>query len=262
MEPEPIVTLTSDFGAGSGYPAQMKGVLLGLLPGARLVDVSHEVPAHDVLAGALLLEACVPFFPLRAVHLAVVDPGVGTARRPICVVDADGRRFVGPDNGLFTPFLGPGARALLLGNREVVPEPASATFHGRDLFAPVAAWLAGGGDPARLGPLVERPVRLDWPGPWRDGEALHGTVLLADPFGNLVTSVRAADLPDGPVEVTAAGRPARMVRTYGDGRPGELHGGGTHRCRVEGGCGEDCHWGQTFGAQSDGIREATRLDID
>ncbi len=220
--PPPIVTLLSDFGAGSGYPAQLKGVLLGLLPEVRLVDLSHEVPPFDVLAGALLLEACVPRFPAHAVHLAVIDPGVGTARRALCVVDGEGRRLVGPDNGLFTPFLGRGARAVLLADRAVVPEPASATFHGRDLFAPVAAFLAGGGAPERLGPAIADPVRLDWPGAERRGEEVHGVVLLADPFGNLLTSVRAEDLPPGPLRAEVAGLPARLVRTYGEARPGEL----------------------------------------
>jgi len=220
--PPPIVTLLSDFGAGSGYPAQMKGVILSALPGAQLVDLSHDVPPFDVLAGALLLEACAPRFPMHAVHCAVVDPGVGTARRPLFVADAAGRRFVGPDNGLFTPFLGEGARAFALASREVVPEPESATFHGRDLFAPVAAWLAAGGVPERLGPPVLDPVRLPWPEPTRDGPRLRGEVLLADPFGNLVTSIRAAHLPGGSLAVEAAGRPARVVRTYGEGRPGEL----------------------------------------
>jgi hypothetical protein len=220
--PPPIVTLLSDFGGGSGYPAQMKGVILGLAPGARLVDLSHEVPSFDVLAGALLLEACVPRFPLRAVHLAVVDPGVGTARRPLCVVDPSGRRLVGPDNGLFTPFLGRGARALLLADRSLVPDPESTTFHGRDLFAPVAAWLAGGGAPERLGPPVGDPVRLDWPRAERRGDEAQGAVLVADPFGNLLTSIVAADLPPGPLEAEVAGRSARMVRAYGEARPGEL----------------------------------------
>jgi S-adenosyl-L-methionine hydrolase (adenosine-forming) len=221
----PIVTLLSDFGAGSGYPAQMKGVLLSALPDAQLVDLSHDVPAYDVLAGALLLEACAPRFPADAVHLAVVDPGVGTARRPVCVLDGAGRRFVGPDNGLFTPFLAePGARAIHLVNRAHVPEPASATFHGRDLFAPVAAYLARGGDPAALGPALRDPVTLAWPAAERHGPALHGECLAADPFGNVVTSVRAADLAalgDSP-KVTVAGRPARLVRTFGEGLPGEL----------------------------------------
>jgi len=224
----PVITLLTDFGAGSGYPAQMKGVLLRAVPRATVVDLSHEVPAFDILAGALLLEACVPHFPAEAVHCAVVDPGVGTARRGVCVVDAMERRLIGPDNGLFTPFLGPGARVFELSRWEVVPAPASATFHGRDLFAPVAAWLATGGDPKRLGPAVSDPVLLPWPEPLvgRDqgGDQIEGQVLVADPFGNLITTLRVQHLtPVDRVErVEVDGRAARLVRTFGDGRPGEL----------------------------------------
>src|SRR5574341_724727 len=205
----PIVTLLTDFTAGSGYPAQMKAVILQFLPEAQIVDISHEVPPFDVVSGALLLEACAPRFPARAVHCAVVDPGVGTARRPVCVVDAAGHRFVGPDNGLFTPFLGPAARVYLLSDRRVVPEPGSATFHGRDLFAPVAAWLAGGGDPARLGPRVSDPVRAEWPEPLRRGNAVEGICLAADPFGTLITSIAARHLGSRRVrEVSVAGQTA------------------------------------------------------
>lgn len=218
----PIVTLLTDFGAGSGYPAQMKAVILQFLPDAQIVDLSHEVPPFDVVSGALLLEACAPRFPARAVHCAVVDPGVGTARRPVCLVDAAGHRFVGPDNGLFTPFLGPAARVHQLADRRVVPEPESATFHGRDLFAPVAAWLAAGGDPARLGPRVRDPVRADWPEPRRRGDAVEGVCLAADPFGNIVTSIASRHLPGRVREVSVGGRTVRFARTYGDGEPGEL----------------------------------------
>jgi S-adenosylmethionine hydrolase len=221
--PRPVVTFLSDFGAGSGFPAQMKGEVLRRLPDATLVDLSHEVAPFDVLAGALLLEACVPRFPLAAVHLAVVDPGVGTARRPICVVDGEGRRLVGPDNGLFTPFLAPGGRAFLLADSAIVPRDPSPTFHGRDLFAPVAAWLAGGGDAGRLGPRLEDPVALAWPVPRRTADGLEGECLVADPFGNLVTSLRRADLAGADVlDVTAGGLPARWVETFGQGAPGEL----------------------------------------
>ena len=218
-----IVTLTTDYGAGSGYPAQLKGVLLSALPDLRLVDVSHGVPPYDVLAAALLLEACVPAFPVEAIHLAVVDPGVGTARRGLCVVDPEGRTFVGPDNGLFTPFLGPGARAFELADPAHVPQPRRATFHGRDLFAPVAARLAAGLSPAALGPEVADPVRLDWPVAERSAGQVRGTTLAADHFGNLVTSIREVDLAGAEVRaVLCDGRPARWVRTYGDGEPGEL----------------------------------------
>ena len=201
----------------------MKAVVLQFLPDAQIVDLSHEVQHFDLLAAALLLEACAPRFPPRAVHCAVVDPQVGTSRRPVCVVDAAGHRFVGPDNGIFTPFLGPAARVYLLSDRRVVPEPKSATFHGRDLFAPVAAWLAGGGDPARLGPPVRDAVRLEWPEARRRGDTVEGVCLVADAFGNIVTSIAARHLGTGRVRsVEVAGRPVRFVRTYAEGEPGEL----------------------------------------
>lgn len=221
--PAPLVTLTTDYGAGSGFPAQLKGVLLAAVPDLRLVDLSHGVPAYDLLAGALLLEACVPSFPLEAIHLAVVDPGVGTSRRGLCVVDAEGRRLVGPDNGLFTPFFGPGARIYELSEPGLVPQPRRSTFHGRDVFAPVAAALAGGLDPARLGPLVEDPVVLDWPVAERSAGQVRGVTLAVDPFGNLVTSIREADLAGAEVRLALCdGRAARWVRTFADGQPGEL----------------------------------------
>ncbi len=218
-----LFTLTTDFGAGSGYPAQVKGVLLSAVPGAVVVDVSHDVPRHDVLAGALLLEACLPWFPPDAIHLAVVDPGVGTARRALCLRGADGRTFLGPDNGLLTPFLREGARAFAVEPGRAVPPPRSATFHARDLFAPAAAFLAGGGDPAGLGPAIADPVRLAWPAAERRGAEVLGETLAADPFGNLVTSIREEDLGGMPVdEVHAAGRRARWVRTFAEGSHGEL----------------------------------------
>jgi S-adenosylmethionine hydrolase len=218
-----LFTLTTDFGAGSGYPAQMKGVLLSAAPGAVVVDVSHDVPRHDVLAGALLLEACLPWFPGEAIHLAVVDPGVGTSRRALCVSGVVGRALLAPDNGLVTPFLVEGARAHeILPGRAVGP-PRSATFHGRDLFAPAAAWLARGGDPSELGPIVADPVRLPWPAVVRRGRELVGEALAADPFGNVVTSIREADLGGAAVVEAHAGRyRVRWVRTYGEGSPGEL----------------------------------------
>jgi S-adenosyl-L-methionine hydrolase (adenosine-forming) len=218
----PVVTFLSDFGAGSGYPAQMKAEVLRRLPDATLVDLSHEVPAFDVVAGALLLEACVPRFSVAAVHVAVVDPGVGTSRRPVCVRDGGGRTLVGPDNGLLTPFLD-GGTVWLLSDPEVVPRDPGPTFHGRDLFAPVAAWIAGGGDPSSLGPPLGDPVRLPGLAASRTSSGLSGTCLAADTFGNLVTSIRREDAGGRALlGVRVSGRPARVVSTFGDGRPGEL----------------------------------------
>ena len=208
----PIVTLTSDFGLADGYVASMKAVILTECPGARLVDVTHEIPPGDVLRGALILEATVPYFPAGTVHLAVVDPGVGSSRKGIAL-GSGGHYFVGPDNGLFTPFLdAPGAAAYVL------PEPGpdvSATFHGRDVFAPAAARLAGGADIASLGEPLENRVRLDWPTAEVTSKEVRGEVIYIDRFGNCVTSIRADDLETGVgYIVTAAGRDVGPLRKY------------------------------------------------
>ena len=177
----PLFTLTTDFGSASSYPAQLKAVLLAAIPDARIVDVSHDVPSYDILAAALILEAAVPWFPRDAIHVAVVDPGVGTLRRGLVVADAEGRRLVGPDNGLFTPFLARGARVRVLAEHGgVLPPPRTATFHGRDLFAPAAAYLARGGTAGALGPEVTDPVLLDWPAASRDGDEVRGVMLAAE----------------------------------------------------------------------------------
>jgi S-adenosyl-L-methionine hydrolase (adenosine-forming) len=224
--PSPLVTLTTDYGSGSGYPAQVKGVLLSAVPDLRIVDLSHGIPPFDLLAGALLLEACVPWYPPEAIHLAVVDPGVGTARRAVCVVDASGRRLVGPDNGLFTPFLVHGSKVFALSDEAVVPQPVRPTFHGRDLFAPVVAALAGGLDPARLGPAVLDPVRLEWPAAERSGGQVRGTTLSQDSFGNLVTSIREPDLGADVRRRRARRAPGAggERRSRGDRRPGGERG--------------------------------------
>ena len=225
----PIVTLTTDFGTRDSYVAAMKGVILGIAREARLVDVSHEVAAHDVTEGALALEAAAPFFPAGTVHLAVVDPGVGTERRGLAVV-TDAARFVGPDNGLFTPFLeGRNWRAFELTAPDYRLRAVSRTFHGRDVFAPAAAHLAVGLAPERLGPPVDDPVRLHWSTVREAHGAVAGTVLHVDRFGNLVTSIRAEAFESfGAISVRIAGRALPFVGTYGELMPaqaGALVGG-------------------------------------
>ena len=225
-----IVTLTTDFGVRDPYVAEMKGAILGIARAAgravQLVDVTHEVARHDVVEGALALEAAAPFFPRGTVHVAVIDPGVGTARRGIAVAARD-QVFVGPDNGVFTPFLsGTGWRAFELTAVEYRLPAVSRTFHGRDVFAPAAAHLAIGVDPARFGPAVTDPVRLGWAGARARGGAIEGTVIHVDRFGNLVTSV-SADLVGKDAVVRVAGRQIPWVGTYGDvaqGRLGALAG--------------------------------------
>jgi S-adenosylmethionine hydrolase len=173
----------------------MKGVILGIAPDARLVDLTHEVPPQDVVAGAHLLASAVRWFPRGTIHIAVVDPGVGTRRRAL-VVETDGGRLVGPDNGLLS--LAAPARAVRaihdVSRSPVRLRPVSRTFHGRDVFAPVAAHLAAGTDAATLGLPARAMQRLRPPRVRRRGATLVGTVLWVDRFGNLATNVHAADL--------------------------------------------------------------------
>lgn len=199
----PIVTLTSDFGTRDGYVGEMKGVVLERAPSARLVDVTHDVPQGDVWAGAWTLSRVWTRFPRGTVHLAVVDPGVGTDRRAAAVRIA-GRWLVAPDNGLLTLASGDVEAARELDPDRVGLEPFSDTFHGRDLFAPAAGHLAAGGDPAALGPSLEPGslVRLPVPAPERGREALRGRVVHVDRFGNLITNIPSDWLPASPVAVT------------------------------------------------------------
>src|SRR5687768_2815045 len=170
----------------------MKGVILGIAgAGVQLIDVTHEVQRHDVAEAALALEAAAPFFPAGTIHLAVVDPGVGTSRRGLAVA-ARSQLFVGPDNGLLTPFLADDEwSAFELASVEHRLPVVSRTFHGRDVFAPAAAYLAGGLAPERLGPVVGDPVRLAWAEMREVAGAIAGSVVHVDRFGNLVTSIHA-----------------------------------------------------------------------
>jgi S-adenosylmethionine hydrolase len=223
-----IVTLLTDFGTDDAYVGIVKGVILAVNPTARIVDLTHAIPPQDVRRGALALEAAYRFFPPGTVHLAVVDPGVGGARRPLAV-RADGHVFVGPDNGLLGFCAGrPGARAVALtesryyraGRRGV-----SRTFHARDIFAPVAGHCSRGVPLRRLGPAVRRLVRLETPAPRRVAGRVVGEVLLADRFGNLLTNVTATDLPAPPsaCRLTVAGRRVPgLVSRYGDRPVGAL----------------------------------------
>lgn len=222
-----IITLTSDFGPGP-YVGLMKGVILGLCPKASLVDLEHDLAPQDVLAGALVLEQAMGVFPPGTVHLAVVDPGVGTDRRPL-VVDGAGCCWVGPDNGIFTPIYlaDPQARVYEISDESLFRKPLSSTFHGRDIFAPAAAALAGGREPATLGPLVSDPVRLPWSRSRQEGETLVGQVLMADRFGNLMTSLSRLEveafLNGRPALVSMAGGAVQGIsRTYGQSKPGQL----------------------------------------
>jgi S-adenosylmethionine hydrolase len=222
-----LVTLLTDFGTADAYVGIMKGVALGVRRDLTLIDLTHAVPPQAVSVGALLLRSAVPYFPPGSVHCAVVDPGVGTARAGIAVV-TDAAVLVGPDNGLLSPAaaaLG-GARAVYgLENAALFRQPVSATFHGRDVFAPVAAHLAAGLEPAALGPRRGAPASLVLPEPTLSADALRGEVIHVDRFGNLLTNIGAEALAAfraPTVSVTVAGMSVALAATYAAVAPGAL----------------------------------------
>jgi len=222
-----VVALLTDFGTRDWYVAAIRGVILSRCPRARLVDVTHEVPPQDVVAGAFTLAAAAPWFPRGTIFLAVVDPGVGSARA-LLAARADGRYFVGPDNGLLAPVLARATpRAVVrLTNRRYWLTDVSRTFQGRDIMAPVTAHLAAGGSLARLGTPHSRIVPLDLPTPQREGRRLCGCIIHIDGFGNLITNLPASALASGgrlagpPVRYQR--RQVRVVSSYVEGRGQEL----------------------------------------
>jgi S-adenosyl-L-methionine hydrolase (adenosine-forming) len=198
-----LITLTTDFGLADPWVAIMKGVIATRAPGVPVVDVSHGIPPQDVLAGALVLRHAAPWFPPGTVHVAVVDPGVGSERRALCIETATAL-LVGPDNGLLSLAAPPAAvrRTVELREERHLASPRSATFHGRDVFAPVAAALATGVDVDALGPRIDDPVRLSLPDPLREGRQLRGQVIYVDHFGNLVTNLPGDAFPHADVSIS------------------------------------------------------------
>jgi S-adenosylmethionine hydrolase len=219
-----VITLLSDFGVQDEYAACLKGVILGLNPQAVLVDLSHAVPPQDIRSGAFVLARAAAYFPPGTIHLAVVDPGVGIGRRGLA---AFGRRqfWVGPDNGLFhLIFAGrPEFKIVSLENPDYFLPQVSPTFHGRDVFAPVAAHLSLGLALERLGPPLADPVRLSWPEPSVSAALIRGEIIHVDRFGNLVSNIAAGALHawfEGaePKFQLQVGRRTltRLGRTYGE----------------------------------------------
>lgn len=216
-----VVTLLTDFGTRDYYVAAVKGTILRLAPGSTVVDITHDVTPGVVQEASFLLAAAARSFADSAVHLAVVDPGVGSSRR-ILVVQTDSGLFVAPDNGLLTPWLDSGDVYAV--NREdlFLTGPGS-TFHGRDRFAPIAAALARGAWPETLGDPIDDPVRLDLPAPRRDGDALHGHIVHVDRFGNLVTDIPAAWCDGSDLRLSVEDHAAtRTVDHYAELEPGEV----------------------------------------
>lgn len=190
MERIPLVTITTDFGTADGYVGTMKGVILGIAPDARLVDISHEIEPQDVQQAAYVLYTAYPFFPPHAVHLVVVDPGVGSARRSIALRTPAGT-FVGPDNGVFSTVMAcePVEALVELADPRYHLPRVSHTFHGRDIFSPAAAHLAAGVPITALGPPVHDPVVFPLPRLEVAPSSVTGEVLHTDHFGNVITSI-------------------------------------------------------------------------
>jgi S-adenosyl-L-methionine hydrolase (adenosine-forming) len=193
----PLITLTTDFGLSDHYVGTMKGVILSICPAARIVDISHDVTPYEIGEGAYLLTQAYRFFPRGTVHVVVVDPGVGTSRRPILAQTA-GQYFVAPDNGVLSMIYAREKHKVraVTGDRYFL-KPVSATFHGRDVFSPVAAHLARGIAPAQFGKLINDYLRLTFDSPHRTGRrGWTGAILHIDRFGNMVTNFAVADFPE------------------------------------------------------------------
>jgi S-adenosylmethionine hydrolase len=222
----PLITLTTDFGDASPYAAVLKGVILSINPMARVLDLSHRIRPQDLRHASYFLATVVPHFPAGTIHVCVVDPGVGSDRAAICV-DAGGQRLVGPDNGIFTGTVRHfgGACARQLADRRFWRAEVSNTFHGRDIFAPVAAHLSLGVDPRELGPVLSDPVQLPSHSAVTFGNRWRGEVQFVDDFGTVLTNIPAAGVKSLPARVSFGGEPPhplRWVRTYAEAAPGEL----------------------------------------
>jgi S-adenosyl-L-methionine hydrolase (adenosine-forming) len=205
----PPITLLTDFGLRDHFVGAMKGVILSLAPRATIVDITHGVDAFQIAQARFLLQQSWPCFPKKTVHVAVVDPGVGSDRRPI-LVEAAGHLFIGPDNGIFSALIRlEGARVRLIANAKLFRQPVSTTFHGRDIFAPVAAHLARGLAPSKVGPRLQDALFDTLDQPIRTGKRTwSGTVLHIDGFGNLITNFRCEEFASrrfilrlGPAEI-------------------------------------------------------------
>jgi S-adenosylmethionine hydrolase len=226
-----IVTLTTDFGSTDPFVAVMKGVILGINPEAELVDLCHDIRPYDIMEAAYVIAQAYRYFPPRTIHVVLVDPGVGTARRPL-LVSADRYIFVAPDNGVLSLIY---AREEALYVRHITAthyflEPVSNTFHGRDIFAPVAGWLSRRVETEKFGDLITDYTRFAAPQPKRVNEhSLKGVVVRVDRFGTLMTNLTPADLPElfrenpAPFKMTIGkGEITQLKTAYADGAQGEV----------------------------------------
>jgi S-adenosylmethionine hydrolase len=220
------ILLLTDFGTRDGYPAAMKGVIWSIAPQAEVADLAHDIPPQDVLAGALTLGRTVPYFPAGTIFVAVVDPGVGTPRRPLAA-RLGAHLFVAPDNGLLTMVMekaGAPVEVVHLDRPQYWLPQVSRTFHGRDIFAPAGAHLANGVALTDLGTPITDPIRLRQPAARRTPQGWQGEVIHVDHFGNLATDLSGEHLPvNGKVEIRIRGeRIAGVVQAFGQKPAGAL----------------------------------------
>jgi S-adenosyl-L-methionine hydrolase (adenosine-forming) len=225
--PDPIITLTTDFGTNDHLVGSMKGVILNINPAARIVDINHNVTPFDILDGALSIANAYRFFPPRTIHVVVVDPGVGTQRRPL-LVSGEKQYFIAPDNGVLSMvFERESCIVRHISAEHYFLSPISPTFHGRDIFAPTAAWLAKAFQTEAFGEEITDHVRFTMPKAKSSGQSVKGVVLRVDAFGNLMTNLTAENVPaaaveSGAIKLAINGKEiAKFVQTFALGAPGE-----------------------------------------
>jgi hypothetical protein len=224
----PIITLTTDYGTNDHLVGVLKGVILKINPEARIVDITHEVTPFDLLDGALSIASAYSYFPPRSIHVVIVDPGVGTERRPI-LVTGQNHYFIAPDNGVLSGIYEKEHPVVVrhITSEHYFLQPVSRTFHGRDVFAPVAAWLSKNWQPASMGEEITDYKKFAMPKPKEADGLLKGVVQKVDTFGNLITNFRAEDLPahaveKGEVRLQIGSHPVtKFVPTFAQGAASE-----------------------------------------
>lgn len=225
--PRSIITLTTDFGLSDHFVGAMKGVILGIAPNTEIVDVTHQITPYEIPEAGFVLAETYRWFPKKTVHVVVVDPGVGTLRRPI-LAEAAGQYFIAPDNGVLSMvYAREKHKVRAITAEKLFLKPVSDTFHGRDVFAPCAAHLAKGLPPPRLGKAITDYSRLEFYKPVRTGKRIwNGTILKIDRFGNLITNFHISEFPvvrTRPFSLTAGQQEVtKLARTFAEQKPGEV----------------------------------------
>lgn len=233
MYPRAIITLTSDFGLRDAFIGMMKGVILGINPNAAIADITHMISRHNIREADMAISDSHAYYPKGSIHVVVVDPGVGSLRRPIAL-SAGGHYFIGPDNGVFSTVIKnnrEGFYAFEITNEDYMPRfgrKPGGTFHGRDIFAPAAAWISKGVSASSLGPIAHDLVTIETSKAGAIGGAVMGEIIHIDGFGNAITDITERDIEGqmkrGTLKITVNGEEAAFKRFYAEGGPGELCG--------------------------------------